>query len=233
MTDDAPAHRSTAWAAIPALLAGPLALLGLLLGIALVDYDAEAFRDPQTVLELGRDGARTLRASYLLTALGSYLLVVPLTLWAASALGDRDDPRWRGVGLAGLAYLGLGALGSTVLAAVWPDLMRQYAEADADRSALLVAFRTATRIAEDGLQGVVQNLAGGVWWTGLGLALRRAGARRLGALTLVLGAASTINAVGGLLSLEALVLPGLTVTVLVAPVWSFLLGLALLRQRLP
>lgn len=220
------------WAGAPAVLAGPLALAGLLLGLALVGYDAEAFRDPRTVLALGPDGARTLRASYLLVALGSYLLVVPLALWAGSALGDRDDPRWRAVEVAGLAYLGLGALGSVVLAAVWPDLVRQYAEADADRSALVVAFRTATRIAEDGLQGLVQNAAGAVWWLGLGRALRRRGRRALGALTLVLGAASALNAVGGLLSLEALVLPGLTVTVLLSPVWAVCLGVALLRGRL-
>ena len=50
--------------------------------------------------------------------------------------------------------------------------------------------------------------------------------------TLVLGAASTLNAVGGLLSLEVLVLLGLTVTVLLAPLWVFLLGLTLMRGRL-
>ena len=93
----------------------------------------------------------------------------------------------------------------------------------------MVAFRTATRIAEDGLQGAAQNLAGAVWWGLLGTALLRAGRRGLGALTLVLAGASTLTTAGALLSVEALTLPGLTLTVLLVPVWAVWSGLALLR----
>ena len=218
------------WAAIPALVAGPLAVLGLLLGLALVGFDAEAFREPETVLRLGADAAGTLRASYLLVMLGSYLLLVPLALWYAAHLGDRDDPRWRLATVSGLAYLGLGAAGSCVLAAVWPDLIRQYAEGG-DPDTLVVAFRTATRIAEDGLQGAAQNLAGAVWWTLLAGALLRAGRRGLGVLTAALALASALTTAGALLSLEALTLPGLTLTVLLVPVWGVWSGLALLRPR--
>jgi hypothetical protein len=95
------------------------------------------------------------------------------------------------------------------------------------------SFVTATRIAEDGLQGAVQNLAGGVWWMLVGLRLRSAGHRKLGWLTLVLGVASTVNALGSLLAAEALTLPGLTLTVLLAPVWSVAVGVTLVRDRLP
>ena len=136
---------------LPALLAGPLAILGLVLGLTLVDFDAEAFRDPDTVLRLGEDAAAKLRASYLLVMLGSYLLLVPLALWWASVLGSRDDPRWRLATVAGLAYLGLGAAGSCILAAVWPDLIEQHADGG-DLDTLVVAFRTATRIAEDSVE---------------------------------------------------------------------------------
>ena len=219
------------WAALPAVLAGPLALAGLVLGLALVDYDAEAFREPETVLGLGADAAGTLRASFLLVMLGSYLLVVPLALWFAARLGDRNDPRWSLATTAGLAYLGLGALGSCVLAAVWPDLVEQAAEG-ASQDTLVVAFRTATRIAEDGFQGAVQNLAGAVWWLLLGLRLRARGAGGLAVLTLVLGGASALNTAGALLSAEALTLPGLTLTVLLAPVWAVWSGVSLLRGRL-
>lgn len=226
-----PAHDAR-WAALPALLAGPLAITGLLLGLTLVDFDAEAFRDPDTVLRLGADAAGTLRASYLLVMLGSYLLLVPLALWFAAALGRRDDPRWRLATVAGLAYLGLGAAGSCILAAVWPDLIRQYADGG-DPDTLVVAFRTATRIAEDGLQGALQNVAGAVWWSLLAPALLRAGHRRLAVLTAVLAVASLLTTAGALLSLEALTLPGLTLTVLLVPVWAFSAGLLLLRGQTP
>lgn len=218
------------WAAVPALLAGPLAIGGLILGLTLVDFDAEAFRDPDAVLRLGADGAGTLRASYLLVMLGSYLLLVPLALWYASALGSRDDPRWRLATVAGLAYLGLGAAGSCILAAVWPDLIEQYADGG-DPDTLVVAFRTATRIAEDGLQGAAQNIAGLVWWGLLGAALLRAGRRGLGILTLVLATASTLTAAGSPLRLDALTLAGLTLTVLLVPVWAVWSGLWLARGR--
>ena len=48
----------------------------------------------------------------------------------------------------------------------------------------------------------------------------------------MLGAASTVNAVGSLLAAEALTLPGLTLTVLLAPVWSIAVGLTVVRDRL-
>lgn len=216
-------------AAACALLAGPLAVAGLLMGLQLADYDAEAFRDPEFVLGLGADAAGPLRASFLLVMLGSYLLVVPLALWLAARLGPDGDWRWRLTTVSGLAYLGLGAAGSCILAAVWPDLVRQQAAGDADPETLVVAFRTATRIAEDGLQGAMQNLAGAVWWTGIGVALRGIGRRRLGLLTLVLAAGSALNTLGSLLSVDALTLVGLTVTVLLAPVWAVALGVVALR----
>ncbi len=227
---DVPSATASRWAAVPAVLAGPLTVTGLLLGLALVDFDAEAFRDPETVLALGSDGAAVLRRSYLLVMLGSYALLLPLALELASRFGRAADPRWRLVTASGGAYLLLGAAGSAMLAAVWPDLIEQHAQAGSDHEALLVSFRAATRLAEDGLQGVLQNLAGAVWWLGLGLAQRRAGWRRLGALTLLLGVASAANAVGGLLSLEALVMVGLSLTVLLVPVWAVLTGLRLLRS---
>jgi hypothetical protein len=221
------------WAGALAIAAAPLTVLGLVLGLLIVDFDAESFRDPDVVLALGPDAAGTLRVSYLLVMLGSYLLLVPLAVALWSRLGPRRDATWTTALVAGLAYLGLGAAGASVLAAVWPALIEQYATSGADQSAVRVAFVTATRIAEDGLQGAVQNLAGGVWWTLVGLRLRQAGHSRLGWLTLVLGAASTVNALGSLLAAEALTLLGLTLTVLLAPVWSIAVGVTLVRDRLP
>jgi len=208
-------------------------ILGLLLGLVLVDFDAEAFRDPDVVLGLGVDAARTLRASYLLVMLGSYVLLVPLAIWLWSQLAPRrTEVGWVTALVGGLAYLGLGAAGASILAAVWPALIQEYAEAGSDHAAIRGMLVTATRIAEDGLQGALQNIAGGVWWTAVGLRLLALRHRKLAALTLVLGAASTVNALGSLLTVNVLSLTGLTLTVLLAPVWSVCLGVSLVRDRL-
>lgn len=217
------------WVGWLAVLAGPITLTGLILGISLVDFDAEAFREPDVVLALGSDKAAVLRVSYLLTALGSYLMLVPLLLWLRRRLGDGDALRRDTATVFGLAYLGLGAAGACVLAAAIPELIRQYAEPGADRAALEIAWHTANRIGEDGLQGMVQNVAGAVWWLLVGLQLRHI-ARGLGVLTLVLGVASAVNSLGSLFEADALQVPGLTVTVLLSPVWSLLLGVWLLRR---
>lgn len=220
------------WVGALAITAGPLAVLGLILGLVLVDFDAEAFRDPDVVLGLGVAGARTLRASYLLTMLGSYVLLVPLAVWLWSRIqaGPQDAGSRLGL-VAGLAYLGLGAAGASILAAVWPALIEQAAEGGGNVDTIRVAFVTATRIAEDGLQGALQNIAGGVWWIWLGLALRALRHRTLGALTLVLGVASSVNAAGSLLSADVLTLVGLTLTVLLAPIWAVCLGATVVRGR--
>jgi hypothetical protein len=215
-----------------AIAAAPLTLLGLVLGLAIVEFDAESFRDPDVVLALGAGAAGMLRTSFLLVMLGSYLLLVPLAVALWSRLGPQRDAAWSTALVAGLAYLGLGAAGASILAAVWPELIEQYATSASDRDAVRVAFVTATRVAEGGLQGAVQNIAGGVWWTLVGLRLRAAGHGKLGWLTLVLGAASTVNALGSLLAAEALTLPGLTLTVLLAPVWSIAVGVTVVRDRL-
>lgn len=217
------------WVGWLAVAAGPVTLTGLLLGISLVDWDAEAYRDPAVVLALGSGNAGVLRASYLLTALGSYVMLVPLLLWLHRTLPDREDVAAETSRYAGLAYLLLGAAGACVLGAVVPELIRLYGEPGADHATLQVAWHTANRIGEDGLQGMVQNVAGAVWWLLLGGRLRRLHAG-LGWFTLLLGAASAMNAVGSFFEADALQTPGLTLTVLGAPVWSFLLGLRVLTS---
>lgn len=220
-------HRWVGWLAITA---APVTLAGLVLGISLVDWNADAYRDPEVVLALGESKAAVLRVSYLLTALGSYAMLVPLLVWLHRRLPDTDDVRHAVSGLAGLLYLVLGAAGACVLAAAVPELIRLYAEPGADRETLQTAWHVANRIGEDGLQGMVQNLAGAVWWLLLGLRLLRE-QRILGWATVVLGAASAVNAVGSVFEADALQVPGLTVTVLGAPLWSIAVGSWLLRGR--
>ncbi len=212
-------------AGLLAVIAGPLAWGSLALGLSAVGFDFERFSDPSSLLTLGAAGAPIIRWSFFLSMLGAYLLLVPLVVWLGATLAAaRPGPAltaWCYAGC-GVAFLVLGALGAAILGAVWPALMVAQA----------LAFTTATQIAEDGLQGLVQNIAGGVWLIGSGALLWRQ-RRVLGGSAVALGVCLLATALGSLLGSEALNILGLTATVLLLPLWGIAAGLVALRAALP
>ena len=217
-------------AGVLAIVAGPLAWASLVVGLSVVDYDFERFSDPQAILNLGPAVAATIRWSFWLSMCGSYLFVIPVTMWLSSTLRIADQQIVRWYTLCGLSYLGLGAMGAALLAAVWPLLISLYATAAPEQQAsVLISFTTATAIAEDGLQGVLQNVVGSVWLLGIGVLLWRR-LRFLGGFTCLLGAMLAVTALGALLGSEALSLLGLSATILLAPLWSIWTGVLALRQ---
>lgn len=223
--------RFARFAGILAIVAAPLAWSSLAVGVGAVGGDFGAFEDPQRLLALGSAAAPLIRTSFLLSMFGSYGLLLPLALAVYDWLRP-DDPlfaRWWT--LCGVGYLALGAAGAAILAAVWPLLMTLYPVASAAEQAQIATnFATATAIAEDGLQGIIQNVAGATWWIGLGALLwqRR---QALAAFTLLLGALVLLNAVGNALGSATLSTLGLLANVLLAPLWGMWLGIVLLRLR--
>jgi hypothetical protein len=97
------------------------------------------------------------------------------------------------------------------------------------RAGLLNDFDLARRIAEDGLQGVVQNVAGAAWFLGMGSLLRRH-RPALGGAAIAVGAFLVVNAVGIMVDVEPLRFIGLTGNVLLAPAWAIGMGTSLLRS---
>lgn len=213
------------------IAAGLLSLASLVVGLAGAGYDFEAFSEADTFIALGADAARPTRWGLWLSMFGSYLLMVPIALHLLRRLRD-DDAATADLATVGAAfYILLGAAAAGVLASTLPDLMQRYAEADAAlQSDLLADFDLTRRIAEDGLQGVVQNVAGATWFLGIGALLRRHH-RGLGWLAVVVGAALAINALAIIVDLEAVRSIGLAGTVLLAPVWAIGMGGSLLRAR--
>jgi hypothetical protein len=215
-----------------AVVGGPLAWASLLLGLSAVGFDGELLSDPARVLAFSPVAAGLIRWSFVLSIFGAYLLLMPLAIWLGAAPERQADAGWRWLTLCGLGYLALGALGAAILAAAWAWLSASYAQTPLDqRPALLLAFSAATTIAEDGLQGVVQNLAGAIWWLGIGASVRRQ-RPGLGAFTIALGGLSLINVVGNLTGSAALSLIGLSATALLAPLWSIWVGLLTARGGL-
>lgn len=222
-----PHRRATA---VVTIAAGVTSLASLIVGLSGADFDFEAVSEAATFIALGTDAVAPVRWGLWLSMFGSYLLLVPIALHLLRWL-RQDDPVVADLStVAAGFYILLGAAGASVLASTLPDLIQQYADADAAmRAGLLNDFDLARRIAEDGLQGVVQNVAGAAWFLGVGSLLRRH-RPALGAAAIAVGAFLVVNAAGIMVDVEALRFIGLTGNVLLAPAWAIGMGTSLLRS---
>ena len=219
--------------AVVTIAAGVMSLASLIVGLSGADFDFEAVSESATFIALGTDAVAPVRWGLWLSMFGSYLLLVPVALLLLRWL-RQDDPVVADLAtVAAGFYILLGAAGASVLASTLPDLIQRYADADtadvAMRAGLLNDFDLARRIAEDGLQGVVQNVAGAAWFLGMGSLLRRH-RPALGAAALAVGAFLVVNAVGIMVDVEALRFIGLTGNVLLAPAWAIGMGTWLWRS---
>jgi hypothetical protein len=215
---------------ILAAVAGVLALVSLVIGLAGVDFDFEVFSDSSALIAAGADTAVFIRWSFWLNMVGNYLFLVPLALLLYQWLRS-DSPGFSQLfSGAGLIYLVLGAAGSAILAEVLPYLMEQYAQATAAQFDFLTTdFQVANTIAESGLHGVLQNFCGAVWFLGMGNLIQKE-LRPIGILTMVVGVFLLLNTLGNLLGIEALSLLGLSANILFGPIWAIWFGLILLRK---
>ncbi|MEM7111469.1 MAG: hypothetical protein AAF614_03500 [Chloroflexota bacterium] len=214
--------------AVLAIIAGIAALLSLVVGLSGVDYDFEVFSDPSSLIAAGTTAAALVRWSYWLNMVGNYLFLIPLALFLYHWLGSKNNLFAQLYTISGYTYILLGAAGSAILAAAWPFLMEQYATTP--QADLITHFQVVTAIAETGLHGVIQNFAGAVWFLGMGSLLRQKRAA-LGIVAMVVGAFLVLNTLGNMFNIEALSLIGLTANILLGPIWTIWIGLALLKTN--
>ena len=219
------------WVGSLAILAGILALLSLVIGLAGVEYDFEVFSDTSSLIAAGATAANFIKWSYWLNMLGNYLLLIPLALFLYGWLTAVKPAHAQLYTAGGLLYMALGAAGSAILAAAWPFLIEQFAAAGAAmQEFLIVEFQVVNAIAEEGLHGVIQNLAGAVWFLGIGSLLRTKW-RGLGIGAMVIGAFLVLNTLGNAFNIEALSLIGLTANILLGPLWSIWIGVHLMQLK--
>ncbi|MEW5989163.1 MAG: hypothetical protein AB1791_21260, partial [Chloroflexota bacterium] len=215
-------------AAVTAVLAAPPAIGSLVVGLAALGNDFDAFSDPSLLLA-ATTSAGLLRWSVLLNMFGYYLLLTPAALYLWHWLKTQSPHLVKLYSLCGLGYLWLGVMGAAILASVWPSLVNAYSQAAAgQQETITVVFEGITAVVEGGLWSNPQDLLGGLWWLGIGSFLRRERSG-LGLLTMVLGAAVLLNSLGDFLNLETLDTIGLSLALLLVPIWSIWLGLTLLR----
>lgn len=223
------AERSfTRVAAMIAIASAPLAAGNLLAMLATVHFDIGGMTDPLVLLHAGRAAAPLWRWSMVLDITGYYLPIVPLVLLLRTSLRERS-PNWTDLfALCLLAYCLLGASGGAALATALPTLIREYATTPAHRIALQAVFTAYTDGVYRGIWNLLEELLAGVGWVGLGVLLRRED-RRLGLVTIVLGAACLVDSVGTMLGIDRIASAGLSVYLVLAPVWALWLGVQLLR----
>jgi len=215
-------------AAIAAIVSAPLAAGNLVAMLAAVHFDINGMTNPLALLHAGRAAAPLWRWGMVLDVFGYYLLIVPLVLLLRTSL------RYRGRGWADLfslcllAYCLIGAIGGAVLATALPTLIQQYAAIGAHRAALQTVFTGYTDGIYRGLWNLLEEFLAGVGWIGVGAALRPRH-RRLGLVTIILGAACLVDSAGTALNIDAIASAGLTTYLVLAPVWACWLGAGLLR----
>ncbi len=224
-------HSFQRWTGILAMLAGILALLSLVVGVAGVDYNFEVFSDASALIAAGTTAATFIRWSYWMNMLGNYLLLIPLALLLNQWLKPVNLAFAQLFTAGGILYLALGAIGSAIFAAAWPFLMERYALATAaEQGWLVLDFQVVNAIAGEGLHGVLQNLSGAVWFLGMG-ALLRSKRSILGIFTMAIGGFLILNTIGNIFAIEALSLLGLMANILLGPLWSIWIGVLLVQLK--
>ncbi len=216
-------------AAVSAILAAPLAIGTAALSLAAASGNAQALMDG-SLIAVGPRGANLFRWAMLLDAFSYYLLLAPLAFWLWDWLKSRGRHLIRFYTVCGLAYILIGAIGAIVLSAVEPPLIIEYAQASASRREILqVVFNSFYRAVDRGLWNPLEALLAAIWWIGIGFAVRRE-RTALGIVTIVLGISALLDAVGRILSVEAIFQVGVSGLFVLLPVWALWFGIDLLRR---
>jgi len=216
-------------AAIAAIASLPLAVGNLFAMLATVHFNLNGMTNPLVLLHAGAGAAPLWRWSMILDIFGYYLPIVPLILLLRSSLRHRG-PNWIDLfALCLLAYCLIGAIGGAMLATALPTLIREYGSASSSHQmSLQSVFTGYTDGIYRGLWNLLEEFLAGVGWLGFGLVLRSE-RRRLGVITIVLGAACLVDSLGTALNIEAIASTGLTVYLVLAPTWACWMGIDIFR----
>lgn len=218
------------FAAITAILSFFTALASNILQGIPVHFSPDIMSNPTLILSVGPAGANLLRWGLILDVFGYYLPLLPVVLLVQHWYRSKD-PAWvRFYTTCALGYILIGATGAAVLAAIQIPLIHAYGSAQAEQRYVLESIiRIIWNMVYGGMWNILGEALAGIWFLGIGLLLR--GERRLtGIVSIIVGIAAFLDALGVILAFEPLALMGLAVFLLLAPVWALWFGIDLLRN---
>jgi len=195
-----------------------------------VHFSLDITTNPSLFLSVGPAGASLIRWGLILDMLGYYLPFLPLSLFLGYWFKTRN-PLWsRFFTVCGLGYIFIGAVGAVTIAVVQPHLANAYAEASIDQRTMLeIIFESIWTIIYRGLWNILGELLAGIWFLGVGFLLQTE-RRALGITGMIVGASALLDFLGKILNVENLALLGLSIFLLLAPVWALWIGIDMLRK---
>jgi hypothetical protein len=218
------------FAALAAIISFPLALGSIVLSGIPVNFSPDVATNPALRLSVGADGARLLRWGMILDIFSYYLPLLPVALFLWRWLRARNPDWVRFYTICGLGYILIGATGAVILAAIQTPLINAYAQASVEQRVMLeTGFNTIWSMVYGGMWNILGELLAGTWFLGVGLLLR--GERRIFSfVTIILGISALLDSLGMILGIEVLALLGLSIYIILAPIWTLWLGIDLLRK---
>ena len=210
------------------MISGVIALLCSLLGAVAVDFNLDAFSDPKLILTMQGVHVALIRWSMVADLFGYYLLLLPAIFYLHDWMKGRTP--WRNLlTFCGSSYVLIGAIGASILAAVWPPLMLAFPGATAGQQEnLQMSFNMFSDLVYRGMWNRLEVFLGGIWWLGVGAFLRKE-SKVLGIVTIVLGIFTILDGIGAVMGVSALSELGLNVYLILAPLWALWFGVALMR----
>lgn len=216
-------------AAITAIIAAVLNVASFVIPLMALDFNFEFLADPGGLIAAGLEpGAIELfHWGSVLVIFGWCLLFIPATLYLWFWLRPLNPGLITLYTVLGLTGIVLCVVNSTIGASFWPPMMVAYPQAaEAQREVLEVVFRAITDFAFEGMYAL-NSILFGLWWLGIGLALR-AERRILGIATAIMGVAVLGAGFGWLLRVDPLA--RLELFYFFESFWAIWLGIVIWRR---
>lgn len=217
-------------AAVSAIIAAPFSYLLTFTLLRAVSFDFTILGTPSELIAIGPGGAQVFRWTMVLDIIGQYFLLLPLVVFLWYWLRPKAYLTVTLLTIGGVVYVFIGALGVSINAAVFPDLMIQYADAGPERRAMLepvfTAFANALMV---GSWGIFVRFVGGLYWVGIGFPLREE-RKHVGTFTILLGLLTLVSAFGNVVHIVPLIGIGTLGYLLGFPLWALWLGVILYRN---
>ncbi|HEX9330236.1 MAG TPA: DUF4386 family protein [Anaerolineales bacterium] len=218
------------FAAIIAIVSFFTALASDVLQAIPVNFNSDFPINPVLFLSVGTHGAGLLRWGLILDMFGYYLPLLPVALFIQYWYKAKHPVWTRFYTTCGLGYIFIGATGAVTLAVVLPTFINAYAQASTEQRAMLeTIFGAIWNIVYGGMWNILGEGLVGIWLLGVGLLLRSE--RRLFSIvSMIVGASALVDSLGNIIGIESLALVGLSVFIILAPIWALWLGIDLLRK---